>query len=90
MRIGLNAPDQQQSIAAEQTKSSSPVTSQSDSMSVGDKSGLSQDTVTLSALSTQALSQPEVRQNLVDSLKQSISSGQYNLDPRQIADSILS
>ncbi|MFZ0686010.1 MAG: flagellar biosynthesis anti-sigma factor FlgM [Terriglobales bacterium] len=90
MRIGLNAPDQQQSIAAEQTKSSSPVTSQSDSMSVGDKTGLSQDTVTLSALSTQALSQPEVRQNLVDSLKQSISSGQYNLDPRQIADSILS
>jgi flagellar biosynthesis anti-sigma factor FlgM len=32
---------------------------------------------------------PEVRQATVDSLKQSISNGQYQLDPHEIADAIL-
>jgi anti-sigma28 factor (negative regulator of flagellin synthesis) len=32
---------------------------------------------------------PEVRQGTVDSLKQSISNGEYQLDPHEIADAIL-
>ena len=56
---------------------------------VGDATDLSSDTVTLSTLATQALSLPEVRQGQVDSLRQSVNSGQYQLDPHQIADAIL-
>ena len=89
MRIGLNTPDPQ-SISAEQAqKSSTAATNQSEPLPSSDKAPLSQDKVTLSALATQVLGQPEVRQSQVDSLRQSISSGQYKLDPSGIADAIL-
>jgi len=64
------------------------LTNQTGATPLGDKTDLSQDKITLSALSTQVLSQPDVRQNLVDSLRQSVSSGSYNLDPNEIAKSI--
>jgi anti-sigma28 factor (negative regulator of flagellin synthesis) len=35
------------------------------------------------------MSSPEVRQDLVDSLRLSVTSGQYELDPAQIASSML-
>jgi flagellar biosynthesis anti-sigma factor FlgM len=89
MRIGLNPADQQ-SIAADQaTKSSTAVTNQSEPSPVGDQFAFSQDRVTLSALATQALATPEIRQTQVDSLRQSVSSGQYQLDPNAIADAML-
>jgi flagellar biosynthesis anti-sigma factor FlgM len=90
MRIGLNnAPDTQALSAEQAKKSSSSATNQAKTSGAVNQAPLSEDTVTLSALSTQALSQPEVRQGLVDSLKQSVSSGQYKLDPKAIADAIL-
>jgi flagellar biosynthesis anti-sigma factor FlgM len=89
MRIGLNVPDQQSLLTEQTRKSSTDATSQSGATPVGDKPGLSQDKITLSTLSTQVLSQPEVRQNLVDSLRQSVNSGSYNVDPTEIAKSIL-
>jgi flagellar biosynthesis anti-sigma factor FlgM len=89
MRIGLNQPDPQ-SVSAEQTqKSSTAATNQSELSPATDKTALSQDRVTLSALATQALGMPEVRQGTVDSLRQSINNGQYQLDPDEIADAIL-
>jgi flagellar biosynthesis anti-sigma factor FlgM len=89
MRIGLNAADQQ-SISAEQSrKSSTPATNQAESPSAADNATFSQDRVTLSSLATQAMGMPEVRQAQVDSLRQSVSSGQYQLDPNQIADAML-
>jgi flagellar biosynthesis anti-sigma factor FlgM len=89
MRIGLNQHDPQ-SISAEQAqKSSTTATNQSQPSSTGDKSAVSEDRVTLSALATQALGMPEVRQGTVDSLRQSISNGEYQLDPHEIADAIL-
>jgi len=90
MRIGLNTPDPQ-SISAEQAKKpSTAATNQSEATLASDKTtALSQDKVTLSALATQALGQPEVRQDRVDSLRQSINRGQYKLDPNEIADAIL-
>jgi flagellar biosynthesis anti-sigma factor FlgM len=36
-----------------------------------------------------AMSSPDVRQNLVDSLKQSSNSGQYELNPGKIASSMI-
>ena len=90
MRVGLNTPDQQ-SISAEQaTKPSTPASNQFESSRAGDESVFSQDTVTLSSLATQAMGTPEIRQTQIDSLSQSINSGQYQLDPHQIADAILS
>jgi flagellar biosynthesis anti-sigma factor FlgM len=89
MRIGLNPADQP-AIAADQTqKSSTAVTNQSEPLPVGDEFAFSQDRVTLSALATQALAMPESRQSQVDSLRQSVSSGQYQLDPNEIADAML-
>jgi len=89
MRIGLNTTDPQ-SVAAEQAKkpTASP-SNQPESARAGDPAALSQDKVTLSSLATQALALPEVRQSQVDSLRQSINSGQYKLDPSAIADAIL-
>jgi len=89
MRIDINTADMQ-SISAEQAKKS-PVaaTNHADPARAADEASFSQDKVTLSALATQALSQPEVRQGLVDSLRQDVSSGRYEPDPNQIADAIL-
>jgi flagellar biosynthesis anti-sigma factor FlgM len=60
------------------------------------KSGQTEDHATLTADSTSvgslvnlALSSPEVRQNMVDNLRQSVSSGQYELDPGKIAASMV-
>jgi flagellar biosynthesis anti-sigma factor FlgM len=89
MRIGLNQPDPQ-SISAEQAqKSSTTAANQSQPSSTAGKSAVSEDRVTLSALATQALGMPEVRQGTVDSLRQSINNGEYQLDPDEIADAIL-
>jgi flagellar biosynthesis anti-sigma factor FlgM len=89
MRIELNPVDQQ-AIAAEQTKkSSTAVTNQSEPLPVGDEFAFSEDRVTLSALATQALATPEIRQSQVDSLRQSVSNGQYQVDPNEIADAML-
>jgi flagellar biosynthesis anti-sigma factor FlgM len=89
MRIGLNTPDPQ-SISAEQAKkSATTATNQSEPSRAVDKSPLSEDRVTLSALATQALGMPEVRQAQVDDLRQSISSGLYKLDTHEIANAIL-
>lgn len=91
MRIGLNNSPDPQPVSAEQTtKSSTSAANQSASAPAGDKSALSQDRVTLSVLASQALSTPEVRQPLIDRLKQGIQSGQYQIDPRAIAESMLS
>ena len=89
MRIGLNPADQQP-IAADQTKkSSTAVTNQSEPLPVNDEFAFSQDRVTLSALATQAMATPESRQSQVDSLRQSVSSGEYQLDPNGIAAAML-
>ena len=40
------------------------------------------------SLTTQALSSPEVRQGTVDALRESVNSGQYQVDPTKIAAAI--
>jgi flagellar biosynthesis anti-sigma factor FlgM len=89
MRIGLTTPDPQSILAEPTKKPSTSATTRSESSSLGDQTDLSRDTVTLSALASQALGLPEVRQGQVDGLREKINSGQYQLDPHQIADAIL-
>ncbi|MGA9527459.1 MAG: flagellar biosynthesis anti-sigma factor FlgM [Terriglobales bacterium] len=47
------------------------------------------DGASLSALTTQALQQPDVRQSKVDNLRQMIANGNYNVDPQKTADAML-
>jgi flagellar biosynthesis anti-sigma factor FlgM len=62
---------------------------QSDPSSTEDRTTLTSDSASVGSLASTALSSPEIRQGLVDSLKQSVSSGQYQLDPDKIASSMV-
>jgi flagellar biosynthesis anti-sigma factor FlgM len=46
------------------------------------------DSVSVQSLTSQALDSPEVRQDTVDALRQSVASGQYQVDPANIAAAI--
>jgi flagellar biosynthesis anti-sigma factor FlgM len=54
-------------------------------VSQDDRATLSSDTTSVSSLVSTALNSPEVRQGMVDSLRQAISDGQYQVDPASIA-----
>lgn len=54
-----------------------------------DRATLTSDSASVGSLVSTALSSPEVRQDKVDSLKQAVSSGQYDLNPGKIAKSII-
>ena len=71
-----------QKIAAENS-------AKSDLSSTEDRTTLTSDSASVGSLVSTALSSPEVRQNLVDSLKQSVNSGQYELNPDKIAASMV-
>lgn len=89
MRVGLGVPDPQsaQTEKAANSAQSQPVTTSNPQLE-GQQSSQS-DHVTLSSLSTQAMQSPEVRQDRVDALRQSISSGQYQVDSNAIASAML-
>ena len=90
MRIELNNAAANQ-IANESTpKQISGDKLRHDAGQVEDTATLSTDSVSISSLTTQAMQTPEIRQDKVDALRQAISSGNYKLDPAQIAGSILS
>jgi flagellar biosynthesis anti-sigma factor FlgM len=64
-------------------------TSQSGQTDEEDRATLTSTSTSVGSLVSTALGSPEVRQDLVESLRQSVNSGQYVLDPTQIAASIL-
>jgi negative regulator of flagellin synthesis FlgM len=74
---------------ASSKKVSADSTSSTPSTDAGAHATLSSDATSVSSLVSQALKTPEVRQDKVDSLKQAVSTGQYQLDPSKIAGSIL-
>jgi flagellar biosynthesis anti-sigma factor FlgM len=51
---------------------------------------LSYSSGSIASFASAALSAPEVRQDKVDSLKQMVQSGQYQVNPQQLASEILS
>ena len=53
-------------------------------------SDVPEDKVKLNTLVEQVLQAPETRQDKIDSLRQAVQTGQYSVDPHQIADAILS
>ena len=72
---------------------SKPVTAQNAAQSGGvngeDHATLTSDSTSVGSLVSAALSSPEVRQGTVDSLRQTISSGKYAIDPASIAASMV-
>jgi negative regulator of flagellin synthesis FlgM len=78
-------------LSSEQTsqKIATENAAKSDLSSTEDRATLTSDSASVSSLASTALSSPQVRQGLVDSLKQSVSSGQYQLDPDKIAASMV-
>ena len=54
-----------------------------------DQAHFSFDQTRVSALQTQALAQPEVRQRRVDLLRQSLGKGEYSVSDSKIADAII-
>jgi len=57
--------------------------------SSGDRTTLTSGSGSVSALVSEAMSSPEVRQNKVESLQQQISNGTYQLDPDKIAGAMI-
>jgi negative regulator of flagellin synthesis FlgM len=54
-----------------------------------DRATLTSDSASVGSLVSTALNSPAVRQDKVDSLKQAVNSGQYDLNPGKIAASII-
>lgn len=87
MRIGLNTPDPQ-AASAERTKKSSANVHSTAAGKVRPRPA--DDKLTLTALSSKAMETPEVRQEKVDVLRQSVGHGQYHLDSNESAEAMLS
>ena len=71
-----------QKIAAENT-------AKSDLSGTDDHTTLTSDSASVGSLASTALRSPEVRQDLVNSLKLAVGSGQYDLNPDKIAASMV-
>jgi flagellar biosynthesis anti-sigma factor FlgM len=54
-----------------------------------DRTTLTSGSSSVDALVSKAMTSPEIRQDLVDQLKQAVNNGQYKLDPGAIASSML-
>jgi flagellar biosynthesis anti-sigma factor FlgM len=57
--------------------------------STEDRATLTSDSTSLHSLVSTALSTPEVRQGTVDSLREAVNNGKYELDPSKIAASMV-
>ena len=83
MRIGPNISDLQAASAARSEKTSSPSKENASVGQAGDP--YPEDMVSLGSLKSKALQTPEVREDRVARLQQSVANGQYRLDPEAIA-----
>ncbi|HXW90276.1 MAG TPA: flagellar biosynthesis anti-sigma factor FlgM [Terriglobales bacterium] len=84
MRIGSNMPDLQ-IVSPAREGVSSAAASKAPQASPQESDRGPEDRLSISSLATQALETPEIRQDKVDSLQPIVLSGEYRLDPEQIA-----
>jgi flagellar biosynthesis anti-sigma factor FlgM len=57
--------------------------------STEDRTTLRTDSQSVQSLTSQAMNSPEIRQDKVDALRQSVDSGQYQIDATKIAGAII-
>ena len=90
MRIDqLNTPASQLASELSTQQAGAQKTGQSTQLDSGDRATLSSDSSSVDSLVSTAMNFPEVRQDMVDSLRLSVTSGQYEIDPGKIASSML-
>jgi len=84
MRIGPNISDLQ-GISSSRADNSSSLASAGKSAGVEQTESFPEDMVSLSSLKSKAMQTPDVREEKVASLQQSVASGLYQLNPKAIA-----
>ena len=89
MRIDLNQTASQIANESNPKPVDAENVAASDLANSGDRTTLTSAQQSLNSLVSTAMSSPEVRQDRVDSLKQAISDGTYELDPEKIAASMI-
>jgi negative regulator of flagellin synthesis FlgM len=90
MRIDLyNSAASQISSEPNSQQVSAQNTANSGQVGTEDRATLTSDSTSVGSLVSTALKSPQVRQDKVDSLRQAVSSGQYQLDPQKIAASMV-
>ncbi len=87
MRIDSGLPIQSQ-LEIDRTQKK-PASTTNDKSTSGVTSELSQDAVRLSSLVDQVNTSPEIREEKVKALRDSISSGTYEVSPESLADAIM-
>ncbi len=89
MKIELNSPAVNQPPADRVAKPISTASSVGATTITGDHATLNSASSSVASLVTKALQTPEIRQDKVDAVRQSISNGSYQIDPKQIADAMI-
>jgi flagellar biosynthesis anti-sigma factor FlgM len=90
MRIDLvssSASEIASELSSQQVNTQTPAAA--GSSGAEDHATFTSNSVTVNSLVSTALNSPEVRQDKVDSLRLSVNSGQYELDPAKIAESMV-
>jgi negative regulator of flagellin synthesis FlgM len=90
MKIESNSPSASLLPADRSTKQISTTGTAIAQGTAQDRTTLHTDSQSVQSLTSQAMSSPEVRQDKVDALRQSVSSGTYQLDATKIAGAIIS
>jgi flagellar biosynthesis anti-sigma factor FlgM len=90
MKIDVNSPTVSTLPTARNASKVSSGNVASTQSTTQDRTTFSSDTQSVQALTSQAMKSPEVRQDKVDALSQSVKSGQYKPDASKTAASILS
>jgi flagellar biosynthesis anti-sigma factor FlgM len=90
MRVDLSQVTSGQMSVEQNAKKVSEQPLRADDLSAStDSTTLTSGSGSVGALVSKAMGSPEIRQDLVDQLKQAVNSGQYKLDPGAIASSMI-
>ena len=89
MKIDVNSPAASQLSVDRGPKQVSNGSLAGTQNSTEDRTTLHTGSQSVQSLTSQALNSPEIRQDKVDALRQSISSGQYQLDASKIAGAMI-
>ena len=89
MKIEVNSPAASQLSVDRGPKQVSNGSLAGTQRSTEDRTTLHTDSQSVQALTSQALNSPEIRQGKVDTLRQSVGSGEYQIDPAAIAGAMI-
>ncbi len=89
MKVELNSPSASLLPAERSVKQASTSDTTAAQSAAQDRTTFHSDSLSVKSLTSQALNSPEIRQDKVDTLSQSVNSGAYQLDATKIADAMI-